>query len=134
MSTGRPDMVHLQVNLMTALALPAMSAARRLGAALRVAPAVIVALALGLFAGPFLSNALGWQITPGAALAQARAGLVELQSDYCDARARDDMDEPHGQLGWRIRNDLANKWARMPGSDKVEFDVVRACAQKLARR
>jgi hypothetical protein len=119
---------------MTALALPAMSAAQRLAASLRVAPPVIVALALGMFAGPFLSNAMGWQITPGAALAQARAGLVELQSDYCDHRARAELGEPHGQLGWRMRNDLANKWARMPGSDKVEFDVVRACAQKLARR
>jgi hypothetical protein len=119
---------------MTAVALPATNAAQRLAASLRVAPAVIVAFALGVSAGPFLSNALGWQITPGAALAQARAGLVELQSDYCDARARADMDEPHGQLGWRMRNELANKWARMPGNDKVEFDVVRACAQKLARR
>lgn len=119
---------------MTALALPAMNATQRLGAALRVMAPVIVALALGVFAGPFLSNAMGWQITPGAALAQARASLVELQSDYCNARARADIDEPHGQLGWRVRNDLATKWARMPGSDKVEFDVVRACAQKLARR
>ncbi len=119
---------------MTALAFPAMNATQRLGAALRLTPAIIVALALGVFVGPFLSNAMGWQITPDAALAQARAGLVELQSDYCDLQARADIDELHGQLGWRVRNDLANKWARMPGSDKVEFDVVRACAQKLARR
>lgn len=118
---------------MTALALPAMTATQRLAASLRFVPPVFAALAIGVFAGPFLSNAMGWQITPGAALAQARAGLVELQSDYCDLQARADVDEQRGQLDWRVRNDLANKWARMPGSDKVEFDVVRVCAQKLAR-
>ena len=107
---------------------------RKLIAAWHKAKFAVVALAVGLVAGPFLSNALGWQVTAGSARAQVRAGIVEQRAAYCEAQARADVQERNGQIDWRVRNDLANKWAVMPGTKIVELDVVKACALKLARR
>lgn len=107
---------------------------RKLGVAWQKAKLAVMALAFGLVAGPFLSNALGWQVTASAARAQARAGIIEQQAAYCEAQARADVQERNGQLDWRVRNDLANKWAAMPGTSVVESGVVTACALKLARR
>lgn len=89
---------------------------------------------LGLVAGPFLSNGLGWQVTSEVARAQARARIVEQQAAYCNVLARADVAGREIQLDWRMRNDLASKWSTMPGNtQRLEFDVVSACAQMLAR-
>src|SRR5689334_8918776 len=46
-----------------------------------------IALAIGLVAGPLISNAIGWQVTSGTARAEIHAGIVEQQAMFCEARA-----------------------------------------------
>lgn len=90
----------------------------------------LYALALGLVAGPIISNIAGWQMMTSSAQSMARAGVVEQQALFCDSRARAENKDP-GKLDWSARNDLAKKWAGMPGSATVDSDVVSACARKL---
>lgn len=42
----------------------------------QTAQPAVLALVLGLVAGPYISNALGWQVTSGTASARARANIV----------------------------------------------------------
>jgi hypothetical protein len=90
----------------------------------------LIALAIGLIAGPLISNYAGWQVTSGNARAQVRAGIVEQQASYCDVRARTAVAAP-GKLEWSARNELARKWAAMPGTDAVDSEVANACERKL---
>jgi hypothetical protein len=92
------------------------------------------ALVIGLIAGPVIANALGWQISADTARAQVLASMIEQQAAYCNAQARADVRESGGQLDWRVRTNLATKWAAMPGSPGATPDVVRACERKLAQR
>ena len=89
-----------------------------------------ICLAIGLIAGPFISNSLGWQVTSGAANAQMRAGVVEQLALICEERARADVKET-GKLDWDARKDLATKWAVTPKADKPDTEVTYACARKL---
>jgi hypothetical protein len=91
-------------------------------------------LVVGLIAGPFISSAFGWQVSADTARTQARASMIELQAAYCNAQARADVRESGVQLDWRVRTDLAQRWAAMPGSIGPNPDVVRACERKLAQR
>lgn len=91
----------------------------------------VVALAIGIALGPLLTNYLGWQLTRGASDARLRAGIVEQQAGFCEAKARDDVKEP-GKLDWTARTELAKKWALMPGRTDTDADVVSACSSKLA--
>lgn len=91
---------------------------------------VAIALAIGLVAGPFISNFVGWQVTSGAAQAQLRAGVVEQVALFCEERARSEVKDL-GKLDWSARNDLAKKWAVVPGAAAAESDATYACARKL---
>jgi hypothetical protein len=95
-----------------------------------VKPAAI-ALAIGLVAGPLISNAIGWQVTSHTARAELHAGIVEQQAVFCEARARAAVPTA-AKLDWDARYALAGKWAVMPGSDPADSDVTSACARKLA--
>jgi hypothetical protein len=90
----------------------------------------LIALAVGLVAGPLISNYAGWQVTSGSARAQVRAGIVEQQATYCDVRARTVVSAPE-KLDWSARIELARTWAVMPGSQAAETDVTNACERKL---
>ena len=92
---------------------------------------VAIALVIGLVSGPLISNYLGWQVTSSTARAQIHAGIVEQQAAFCEVKARADMKDP-GKLDWSARNDLAKKWAVMPGQTSADSDVAYACAGKLA--
>jgi hypothetical protein len=87
---------------------------------------------VGLVAGPYISNALGWQVTSGTALARERAGIVEQLALVCDAQARTEVRDPT-KLDRNARGDLARKWAVMPGRTSADLDVTTACAGKLER-
>ena len=89
-----------------------------------------IALAVGLVAGPLISNYMGWQVTNRTAQAEVRAGIVEQQAVYCEARARADVPAP-GALDWTARYQLAVKWAAS-GATAADSDVTSACARKLA--
>ena len=90
-----------------------------------------LAFVVGLIAGPLVTNYLGWQVTSRTALAEMRAGVVEQQALFCEARARADVAAPD-KLGWDARYELAKKWAIMPGSTEPPSGVASACASKLA--
>jgi len=92
---------------------------------------VVIGLAIGLLIGPFFSNFMGWQVTSGSAQAQARAGVIEQAALFCEQRARLENKDA-GTLAWGARNELAKKWAVVPGSTVSDSDIVSACARKLA--
>ena len=50
-----------------------------------------IALTIGLVAGPLISNYVGWQVTSRTARAEVRAGIVDQQAMFCEARARADV-------------------------------------------
>lgn len=91
-----------------------------------------LALLVGLVAGPYLSNFLGWQVASGTVSARERASIVERLALICDAQARTEVQDP-SRLDGPDRGDLAKKWALMPGGSAADLDVVAACAAKLAR-
>jgi hypothetical protein len=73
-----------------------------------------LALMVGLVAGPYISNFLGWQVASGTVLARERAGIVAQLASICDAQARTEVRDP-SKLDRIARGDLAEKWAVMPG-------------------
>jgi hypothetical protein len=89
------------------------------------------AFAVGLIAGPLVTNYIGWQVTSRSAQADMHAGIVEQQALFCEARARIDVPAPD-KLGWDARYELAKKWAIMPGATEPPSGVASACASKLA--
>jgi hypothetical protein len=89
-----------------------------------------LALMVGLVAGPYLSNFLGWQVASSTALARERAGIVAQLASICDAQARTEVLDP-SKLDQSARDDLARKWAVMPGGIIADPDVTAACAGKL---
>jgi hypothetical protein len=91
----------------------------------------IVYLVIGLVAGPVLSGLFGLQVLSSTARNQVQAGLVDLQATYCATNARIDTADTT-KLDYTARNDLAKKFAIMPGATTADFSVVSACAQKLS--
>jgi hypothetical protein len=91
-----------------------------------------LALVVGLVAGPYISNFLGWQVASGTVLARERAGIVEQLASICDAQARTEVRDP-SKLDRIARRDLAEKWAVMPGATAADPDVSAACGGKLER-
>ncbi len=94
-----------------------------------VKPLALV-LALGLIAGPLISNYMGWQVTRGFSDRQSRASAVEQQAMVCAALAQAQTPDT-AQLGWAERRTIAEKYAVMPGRSTAESDVVSACTQRL---
>lgn len=93
---------------------------------------VALALVVGLVAGPYISNGLGWQVTSETASARMRAGLVEQLASFCDAQARAEVRDP-SKLDQGARDSLAEKWALLPGGTSAPSAVAAACAGKLGR-
>ena len=89
-----------------------------------------LALMVGLVAGPYISNFLGWQVASGTASARARADVVEQLASVCAAQAHMEIQDP-SKLDQAARASLAEKWAVMPGETSAAFDVTTACAGKL---
>ena len=90
----------------------------------------VIALGIGLLAGPLISSLAGWQITSRTANAQLKNGLVEQQAAFCQARAHAEVRDT-SKLDWDGRQKLAAKWAVMPGATVADSDVVAQCAWKL---
>ena len=89
-----------------------------------------IALAVGLVAGPFISNAFGWQVTSSVSRTMVHDGVVEQQAVVCDKAARGEVAEP-AKLGWDAQRELAKKWAAAGGAKPDDWDVVNACSRKL---
>lgn len=92
----------------------------------------VFALAVGLVAGPLLSNYMGWQVTRGHAERQSTISAIEPQATICAFNARANTPDS-ANLGWAARRELADKFAVMPGSDVAAAGVSDACAQRLTQ-
>lgn len=89
-------------------------------------------LALGLVAGPLVSNYMGWQVTSGFAERQRLASAVEQQAMICAALARGETPDA-ATLEWGARRTLAEKYAVMPGRQEADSGVIMACSEQLSR-
>lgn len=87
-------------------------------------------LALGLIAGPLLSNAMGWQMTRSAAERQSADSAIHQQAMICAYNAAGDIPDST-KLDWSARRTLSEKYAVMPGRDVAEPGVAAACALLL---
>ncbi len=90
-----------------------------------------MALAIGLIAGPLITNYVGWQVTSSASQGAVRSAVIEQQALICEERARAEVKDT-GKLEWGARSDLAKKWAVMPGVATADSDASSSCARKLA--
>lgn len=91
---------------------------------------LVLAACFGLIVGPFISNSIGWQVTSGTLERQLHVAMVELQADFCLERVKTAGMNTTG-IDYTGRRELAEKWAIMPGQDSAEYDVVRACSDKI---
>jgi len=104
---------------------------QRASARWAAAKPIAIALGVGLVAGPIISGILGFQVTRSSAQAATRAAVVEQQAAFCAERARAGMTET-GQLDWTRSNELARRFAAMPGAaGAADWEVTSACARKL---
>ena len=92
---------------------------------------VVIALAIGLVAGPMISSYAGWQVTSGTARAETRDSVLDQFASICAERARADVADA-AKLDWGARSQLAKKWVTAPTAPFADLDVSGACAQKLA--
>jgi hypothetical protein len=97
----------------------------------QAAKLIVFALAIGLVAGPLISNYIGWQVTRGAAQTQMRENVTEQLAMICAARAKTEVSDT-GKLYWSGRNELAKKWVVAAGAPLADLNVADACARRLA--
>ena len=94
---------------------------------------LLLALGVGLVAGPVISGMVGFQMRTSTAQTLAHNGAVAQQAIFCDNQARLENANPSA-LDWSARNTLARRFSTLPpGGESVEPDVARACADRLAR-
>ncbi|GGJ06227.1 hypothetical protein [Neoroseomonas lacus] len=103
------------------------------GARWTKAKPLLLALGVGLVAGPIISGMVGFQMRTSTAQTLAHNGVVAQQAMYCADRAR--VETPGAkELDWSARNTLSRRFATNPaGGTNIDPDVARACADLLAR-
>jgi hypothetical protein len=82
-------------------------------------------------AAKWATGLAGYPIRASMAQAAARAGIVEQQAMFCAEQARGAAPDT-ALLDWEGRNDLAQRWAAMPGLAAVDPEVIYACSGKLS--
>lgn len=87
---------------------------------------------VGFVAGPFLSAALGLQVTTAALHDAVRQAVVREQAAMCELLARRNAEDLAG-LDVEARIELAERHARFPWVDEVNTEVVNRCSNGLAR-
>ena len=97
----------------------------------QAAKPLVIALAIGLVAGPLISNYMGWQVTGASARAQVRENVTEQLAMVCAARAKAEVADA-GALDWSARSELAKKWVVEAGAPLADLDVTDACTRRLA--
>lgn len=93
--------------------------------------AVILGLLAGMLLGPMISGIMGWQVSSAFLLRSVHDAVVKQQVGFCEMRARAAVKNP-GKLEYGDRYDLARLWAKMPGQEAVDTDVVSGCTNGLA--
>ena len=93
---------------------------------------IALGLAIGLVAGPIISGMVGFQMRSSTARTLVHDGVVGQQAIYCADRAHAETPNT-AALDWNARNDLARRFATTPGTTQVDYEVQRACADRLVR-
>ena len=95
----------------------------------------IIALVVGLVAGPIITGIIGWQVSSGTLEEQVSAAVVGQQAVFCAERA---MANPayvdsatFGALDFSGKREFVTPHAQMPGQDSADRAVVNACLDKL---
>jgi hypothetical protein len=97
-----------------------------------------VGLAIGLIAAPVIGLWHGGLVTSGTRDGQVQTARIDAQALICERLAREyrvdsgDTSELTGYGGRGARNELAARFAVMPGEEAADTAVQRACADKLA--
>lgn len=97
-----------------------------------------VGLVIGLIAAPVIGLWHGGLVTSGTRDGQVQAARIDAQALICERLAREhrvdtgDTTELTGFNGRGARNELAARFAVMPGQEAADNAVQRACADKLA--
>ncbi len=92
---------------------------------------IILAFAVGLLVGPFISGMMGWQVTSTTLQEKVHSAVVEQQVKFCTARARAAVEDP-SKLEYTARYELAQKWAIMPWLTSADSEVSTGCSNELA--
>lgn len=91
-------------------------------------------LVIGLVVGPFISSWIGWQVTTGTMESAVDGAVVSYRAGVCAELARSDPAATTEVLGdFSERRKLAEKWALLPGEERADSAVVRACISVLAK-
>jgi hypothetical protein len=91
----------------------------------------VFALVVGLIAGPLITSSMGWQVTAATARTQVHAGVVAEKAMVCATRARAENADA-AKLDWSARQDLAKRSAMVVPGAREDYEVTRACADRLA--
>jgi len=97
----------------------------------QTAKPMVIALAIGLVAGPLITSYMGWQVLRATARAELRESVTDQLATICVARAKAEVADAD-KLDWSARNVLAKKWALPAGAPLADLDIADACARKLA--
>ena len=96
---------------------------------------LVIALVVGLVAGPIITSIIGWQVSSGTMEEEVSAAVVEQQALFCAERA---MAAPayvdaatFDALDFGGKRDFVTPHAQMPGQDAADRAVVDACTRKL---
>jgi len=89
-----------------------------------------IALGIGLLVGPFVSNAMGWQVTSSVAKARVHSGVLEQHAMICAAKARAEVPTA-AKLDRDARGKLAERMAVLPGVPEPGWEVTNACTDLL---
>lgn len=92
---------------------------------------LILGLLIGLLVGPFISGMMGWQVSSAFLTRSVRSAVIEQQVAFCEMRAHA-ADKNAAKLEYSDRYELAKVWAKMPGQDAADSDVVSGCTNGLA--
>jgi hypothetical protein len=90
----------------------------------------VLALCAGLVLGPIISSFMGWQVLAGTARTQSEAAVVATQATICESRARVENANP-AALDWNARQDLAKRSGLTVTGGSEDYNVTRACADRL---
>jgi hypothetical protein len=92
---------------------------------------VVLGLLAGLLLGPLVSGAMGWQVSRAFLQQAVHSAVLQQQVGFCQTRARAAVKNPE-QLDYSARYELAETWAKMPGQEAVDSDVVSGCSNGLS--
>ena len=110
----------------------------RMGERWQTAKPYLWGFVVGLIAAPIFGFWHGDVVTAGTRDRDVQAARIDAQAAICEQLARaywvetGDTTGLTGYTGRDARNELAARFAVMPGQDEADRAVQRACADKLA--